>query len=105
MSSAPYHLSIGAARADALFTSVLQRSDQPSRRQVRRAIAMALGAYGPHGCAARVAQSYGEQPETAASRMRWARIAAADAYGAPRSRPAHAPDPDTMPVTRRAAAA
>jgi hypothetical protein len=96
---------LATARADALFASTLQRSDQPSRRQARRAIATALGAYGPRGCAARVAQAYGEHPETAASRMRWARIAAADAYGAPRPRPARTPRPDTMPVTCRAAAA
>jgi len=105
MSSAPYHLSISAARAGALFASALQRSDQPSRRQVRRAIATALGAHGPHGCAARVAQAYGEHPETAASRMRWARIAAADAYSSRRWQPVHVPDPDTAPVTCRAAAA
>lgn len=92
-----------------VFDNIFYRTDdgspQPSRRQVRRTIATALGVYGPHGCAARVAQAYGEYPETAASRMRWARIAAADAYGAPRSQPVHAPDPDTMPVTCRAAAA
>jgi hypothetical protein len=62
MSSAPYHPSIGAARADALFASPLQRSDDPGRRQVRQAIAAALGAYGMHGCAARVVQAYGEHP-------------------------------------------
>ena len=105
MQSSTYHLSISAARADALFASALQRSDQPSRRQVRRAIATALDAYGPHGCSARVAQAYGEHPETAASRMRWARIAAADAYGAPRSQHVPAHGPDTMPVTCRAVAA
>jgi hypothetical protein len=32
-------LSTGAARADALFASALQRSDEPSPGQVRRAIA------------------------------------------------------------------
>ncbi len=31
----PYHLSISAARAGALFASPLQRSDEPSPRQVR----------------------------------------------------------------------
>jgi hypothetical protein len=46
MSSASYDLSISAARADALFASVLQRSDEPSARQVRQAIAAAIGAYG-----------------------------------------------------------
>src|SRR5260370_1033354 len=32
MPSAPYHLSISAARAGALFASPLQRSDEPSAR-------------------------------------------------------------------------
>ena len=105
MSSAPYHLSLSAARADALFASALQRSDPATRRQVRQAIAAALGAYGPHDCTARVAQAYGEHPETAVSRMRWARIAAASAYGAPRSQPVHATGSGTMPVIRGAAAA
>ena len=41
MSSAPYDLSISAARAGALFASPLQRSDEPSASQVRRAIAAA----------------------------------------------------------------
>jgi hypothetical protein len=62
MPSAPYHLSISAARADALFASPLQRSDEPSTRQVRQAIATAIAAYGVPGCAARVAQDYGRTP-------------------------------------------
>jgi hypothetical protein len=65
MSPVSYDLGISAARADALFASALQRSEEPSPRQVRQAIAAALGAHGPHGCAARVAQAYGEHPETA----------------------------------------
>ena len=67
MPSAPYDLSISAARAGALFASPLQRSDEPSVRQVRRAIATAIGVYGVRDCAARVAQAYGEHPETALS--------------------------------------
>ena len=66
MPSAPYHLSISAAQADALFASPRQRSDEPSARQVRQAIATAFAAYGVRGCAARVAQDYGEDPETGA---------------------------------------
>jgi hypothetical protein len=103
MPSAPYHASIGAARADALFASPLQRSDDPGRRQVRQAIAAALGAYGVNGCAARVAQAYGEHPETAPGRMRWARAAAADAFGALRPQLTHAPHPYPMSTTCRAA--
>jgi hypothetical protein len=75
MRFAPYELS-SAARADALFASALQRSDEPTARQVEQAIAEAIRAFGDLGCAARVAQEYGEHPETAASRMRWARAAA-----------------------------
>jgi hypothetical protein len=73
MRSGTYHLSISTARADALFASALQRSDQPSAAQVREAIAAAIRAFGARGCAAQVAQAYGEHPETAVTRMRWAR--------------------------------
>jgi hypothetical protein len=44
MPSAPDDLSISAAWADALFASPLQRFDEPSARQVRRAIATTIGA-------------------------------------------------------------
>jgi hypothetical protein len=72
--------SAGAATpADALFASALQRSDHPTPGQVRQAIAAATAAYGGSGCAARVAQAFGEHPETAVTRMRWARTLAARA--------------------------
>jgi hypothetical protein len=61
------------AQADALFASALQLSDGPSVTQVRQAIAAAIRIFGARGCAARVAQAYGEHPETAVVRMRWAR--------------------------------
>ena len=73
MRSATNHVSISTARADALFASALQRSDEPSAAQVRQAIAGAVRAFGARGCAARVAQAYGEHPEIAVLRMRWAR--------------------------------
>jgi hypothetical protein len=81
MRSAPYDLSPASARVDALFASALQRSDEPSAAQVRQAVAVVTGTLGPTGCAARVAQEYGEHPETAAVRMRWARTAVAGAFG------------------------
>jgi hypothetical protein len=59
--------------ADALFVSVLQCSDAPSSAQIRHAIASAIGAFGSIGCAERVAQEFGDHPETAVARMRWAR--------------------------------
>src|SRR5580693_5293587 len=57
--------------ADALFASVLQRSDNPSAGQVRKAIAAAVRAYGGLGCVQRVAQEFGDHPEAAVDRMRW----------------------------------
>jgi hypothetical protein len=76
MRSATFDLSISTVRADALFASALQRSDQPGAAQVEQAITAAVRAYGSGGCAARVAQAYGEHPETAVLRMRWARAIA-----------------------------
>jgi hypothetical protein len=105
MPSAPYHLSISAARASALFASPRQRSDEPNASQIRQAIATAIGAHGVRGCAARVAQTYGEHPETALTRMRWALTAAASAFGGSPAAAAHAPAPghSTMTCTARAA--
>ena len=74
---------MSATWADALFASTLQRSDEPSAIQVKQAIAAATRAFGDLGCAARVAQEYGEHPETAAKRMRWACMAVAGAFGSP----------------------
>jgi hypothetical protein len=81
MWSAPYDLSIDTARADALFASVLQISDEPSAVQVKQAIDAATSTLGDLGCAAKVAQEFGEHPETAVTRMRWARAEVAGAFG------------------------
>lgn len=81
MWSAPYDLSLDTDRADALFASALQRSEQPSAAQIKQAIATITSTLGRTGCAAQVAQEYGEHPETAPARMRWARAAVADAFG------------------------
>jgi hypothetical protein len=89
MQSATRHLSISAVRADALFASAMQRSDKPSAAQIRRAITAAVRAFGGPDCAARVAQAYGDHPEIAVTRMRWARTAAAAAFDS--SRPEAAP--------------
>jgi hypothetical protein len=91
MRSATYDLTISTARADALFASTLQRSDEPTVAQVHGAIAEALAAFGIRGCAARVAQAYGEHPETAVPRMRWARATVAGASGGVRAGSACAP--------------
>ena len=78
-----YRRTTGAVWADALFVSAVQRSDELSRDQVRKAIAAAVRAYGDRGCAERVAQEFGDHPETAVSRMRWARAAVGEAFGWP----------------------
>ena len=105
MRSATYHLSITAARADALFVSSLQRSDDPGAEQVRQAIIVAVRAFGARGCAAQVAQAYGEHPETAAQRMRWARAAVTGVFGGVRAELPRSPVPAqrVVPLTRAAA--
>jgi hypothetical protein len=80
MQLAMYHPSTRAVWAEALFASVLQRSDRPSPGQVRKAAAAAVRAYGGRGCAERVAQEFGDHPETAVERMRWARAMAGEVF-------------------------
>ena len=80
MRPAMHHLSISAIRADALFVSALQRGDHPGAKEVRQAVAAAVEAFGQRGCAGRVAQEFGDHPETAVTRMRWARQVAGNAF-------------------------
>jgi hypothetical protein len=74
------YLSTGALQADAVFVSGLQRCDEPSVSQVRQAVSAAIRVFGCSGCAARVAQEFGDHPDTAVSRMRWARALALKAF-------------------------
>jgi hypothetical protein len=73
-------LSISTVRADAVFVSRLQRRDEPSAGQVRQAVAAAVRTFGCSGCAGRVAQEFGDHPETAVIRMLWARGVAREAF-------------------------
>ena len=77
------YLSISAVWADAIFVSGLQRHDELSAGQVRRAAGAAIRAFGCSGCAGRVAQEFGDHPETAVARMCWARAVAREAFGDP----------------------
>ena len=43
-------------------------------------VAAAVRAFGPSGCAERVAQEFGDHPDGAAGRMRWARTRAAEVF-------------------------
>jgi len=74
------YLGVGALHADAVFVSGLQRRDEPSAGQVRQAAAAAIRAFGYSGCTGRVAQEFGDHPETAVFRMRWARAVARAAF-------------------------
>ena len=69
--------------ADALFASMLQRSDGPSAGQVRKAVVAATRAYGGRGCAEWVAQEFGDHPDTAVARMRWAREVVGEVFASP----------------------
>ena len=77
------YLSIGAVWADAVFVSGLQRRDELSASQVRQAAGAAIRAFGCSGCAGRVAQEFGDHPETAMIRMRWARSVVRRAFADP----------------------
>jgi hypothetical protein len=72
---------IDDARAEALFVTDLQRSDHPSVEQIRAAISLAIHRHGgARNCAALVAAEFGDHPETAVMRMRWALDAVHEAY-------------------------
>jgi hypothetical protein len=59
--------------AQALFVSSLQPSDHPTAEQLAVAIREVLRRCGgEHGCASVCAREYGDHPDTATERMRWA---------------------------------
>ena len=62
-----------AARAEALFASDVQPTFSLEPEQVAEAVRSTLRRlHGVRGCAEAVAAEFGEHPETAAPRMRWA---------------------------------
>jgi hypothetical protein len=81
-------------QAEALFASTLQRADTPTPDAVAEAIRSVVCRLGTTGCAALMAQEFGDHPEQAAERMRWARQLAG-------RQPA---TPPAMPHERRQAA-
>ena len=92
MWQAMHGLGVRAVQADALFASAVQCCDDPDCGQVRQAVAAAIGAFGRLGCAGRVAQEFGDHPETAVVRMRWARVVVREAF--PGLTPQLSPCPD-----------
>jgi hypothetical protein len=68
------------ARAEALFVSAVQPSDAVTAGEIRAAVCQAVRRHGSRGCAALVAYEFGEHPDTAVARMRWARAAVAATF-------------------------
>ena len=64
---------VDESRCEALFGSTLQESDAHTAEAVVDAISRTVGQVGLAGCASRMAQEFGDHPERARDRMRWAR--------------------------------
>ncbi len=74
--------------AAVLFASALPTGSRPNDATFDAAIDAALHACGgPAGCVAMMASTYGDYPETAAIRMRWALSVVMSAHGVPRPEP------------------
>ena len=68
--------------AEALFASTLEPSDHPTAEHVMAAVRDSLRRHrGQQGCASICAAEYGDHPDTAPARMRWA--LALTEYGSP----------------------
>lgn len=59
--------------AEALFVSDLQPSECPSRQRLEDTVTAMLLRHGSDGCAAAVAEEFGDHPESAVRRMIWVR--------------------------------
>jgi hypothetical protein len=57
--------------AEALFVSYLQPSQSPTSVAVQEAITAMILRYGSDGCAAGVAEEFGDHPDVAVRRMAW----------------------------------
>jgi hypothetical protein len=68
-------------RCEALFASMLQPSDVADRVRVSATILAVVRQFGSQGCSERVAQEFGDHPETAIARMQWAREMVTSMYG------------------------
>ena len=73
-------LDVSRAWREALFASALQPSDAPTAEAVAQAIGSTVRRFGIDGCAGRMAQEFGDHPEAAVERMRWACRLAAETW-------------------------
>jgi hypothetical protein len=94
-------------RAYAVFTSDLATGSRPDRRQLNAVVRAQIRRHGGVcGCLASVAYAYGDHPEVAAPRMRWARELAETALAGGAACPAQSPPlrangPETTTLSRR----
>jgi hypothetical protein len=73
------------ARATALFVSDLSSQSTPTAEEIDAQIRRAIARHGGvRGCTCELAEAYGNHPETAAQRMRWARQLVGATYGGDR---------------------
>ena len=73
---------IDDVRCEALFASHLQRSQEPTAEVIRETVNATVHRLGESGCAELVAQEFGEHPDCAIGRMRWARESVQLAFAA-----------------------
>jgi hypothetical protein len=71
---------LAAARAEALFASPLSTGAVIDRAQADAAIRSSVATFHVRGCALIVAGEYGDHPELAVPRMRWAADTVAELY-------------------------
>jgi hypothetical protein len=95
-------LNLNTVRCEALFASTLQCCEDAHPLRVQAEIVRAVRELGNRGCAARVAQEFGDHPDTAVRRMRWAREMVTSLYGF-RGRPRSGSRTTLLPETASAA--
>lgn len=72
---------LAASLAEALFASDISASTDPTFTEVGAAIRQAVRAHGgTQGCAGKVAAAFGDYPEVAGPRMRWAQQVVRSTY-------------------------
>ncbi|GGQ60471.1 hypothetical protein [Couchioplanes azureus] len=87
-------------RAYAVFTSDLATGSRVGRREVNAVVRTELRRHkGVCGCLASVAYAYGDHPEVAAPRMRWARELAETTFAGGSASPAPPPRANSPQTT------
>jgi hypothetical protein len=71
---------LDSIRSEALFASTLQRSQSPTPELIREVVTTTVDRLGEARCSEVVAQEFGEHPDCALGRMRWARTAVRNAF-------------------------